>query len=306
MNSEKTFVGIGFTLISIIWGSTWLAIKIGLDSIPPFYGVAIRFTVALIILYIIMRVRGDKLPVDRTSWKLFLMTGVFSFSFPFMFAYWGEQYISSGLASVLFAIYPLVVATLSYFVLPDEQLNPYKSVGIILGFLGVLIIFWIDVQAGKGTILGMASIFVSSVFQGVSLVFVKKMGKHLNPFTLNFGGMLVGIFIIYAMALTFEDYTAIHLDAKGVGSILYLGTFGTVVTFSIYYWLLKRVEAVFLSLVSLVTPVFAVILGIIWLDESLSPRLFFGAGLVLIGILVTNGKEFVAMFRNHRDKLFSI
>lgn len=291
MKSEKILVSLGFIVISIIWGSTWLAIKIGLESVPPFFAVAIRFTLAALILFIIMRIRGERLPVDRTSVFLYLILAVLSFSFPFALVYWGEQYIASGLASILFAAYPFVVAVGSHFFLPDERMNPYKVTGIALGFIGVLIIFWSDIDLGGSSTLGMAAVLVSTIMQGISLVIVKRKSSHINPTTLTFGGMAMGITIMYSLALIFEDVSSIHLDVKGVGSILYLGTFGSVATFLVYYWLLKRVQAVYLSLVSLVTPVLAVILGTFWLNESLSPRIFSGAGLVLMGILIANGKD---------------
>jgi drug/metabolite transporter (DMT)-like permease len=297
MKPEKILVTLGFIVISIIWGSTWLAIKIGLESVPPFYAVAFRFTLASVILYIMMRIRGERLPVDPTSLSLYLTLAVLSFSFPFALVYWGEQYIASGLASILFAAYPFVVAVGSHLFLADEKMNPFKIAGIALGFFGVLVIFWSDIELGGSSTLGMAAVLLSTIMQGASLVIVKRKSSHINPTTLSFGGMAIGIIILYSLALIFEDASTIHLDGKGLGSIIYLGTFGSVVTFLVYYWLLKRVEAVYLSLVSLVTPVLAVILGTFWLDESLEPRIFTGAGLVLIGILVANGKDLVTVMR---------
>src|ERR1051326_6846701 len=94
MKPEKILVTLGFIVISIIWGSTWLAIKIGLESVPPFYAVAFRFTLASIILYIIMRIRGERLPVDRTSLSLYLALAVLSFSFPFALVYRSEEHMS--------------------------------------------------------------------------------------------------------------------------------------------------------------------------------------------------------------------
>ena len=243
MRSEKVLVSAGFTAISILWGSTWLVIKIGLESVPPFFGVAIRFTLALTILIFIMLARGERLPRDRQSITLFLTLGFLSFSLPFAMVYWGEQYIPSGLASILFAVYPFVVAVGSHFFLSGERLTLYKIIGIMLGFIGILVIFWEDIHIGSASTLGMAAILLSTVFQGISLVTVKKIGKHVSPVALNVGGMLIGIVIMYAIAFAFEDFSSIRFDAKGIGSILYLGTFGTVATFVIYYWLLKRVEA---------------------------------------------------------------
>jgi len=293
VRSEKAFIIAGFCLISIIWGSTWLAIRVGLESVPPFYAAAIRFTLALTLLLLINALRGKRIPLDRSSVKVYLTLGFLSFSFPFAFIYWGEQYVPSGLTSILFAVYPFVVAFFSHFLLPSERLNRYKIFGMSLGFSGVLVIFSSDIHLGEGGILPMAAIVSSSALQGLSMVIVKKIGKHVDPVAMSCGGLAIGVTVMYGLALIFEDFSGVHLDVKGLGSILYLASFGTVVTFIVFYWLLKRVEAVYLSLTSLITPILAMILGWAWLRESLAPRIYSGAALVLLGIFVANAGEYV-------------
>ena len=303
MKSERMLIALGFVLISVIWGSTWLAIKIGLESVPPFYGVALRFSAAIIILYLYQQMRGQAFPRDSASIKAYIVVAVLSFSFPFALVYWGEQYIPSGLASILFAGYPFVVALGSHFFLADERLNVFKVCGITLGFCGIVYIFWNDLAIRSGG--GMGAILLSTLMQGTSLIIVKRVAKHLSAASLSLGGMMFGIVILYGLALTFEDFSDVHLDAKGLGSILYLGSFGTVVTFLTFYWLLKKVQAVYLSLVSLVTPVLAVILGAIWLDERLEPHVYGGAVVVLIGILIANGKDLGEEILHRKNRLFS-
>lgn len=294
MKSEKLLIAGGFVVICSIWGSTWLGIKIGLDSIPPFFGVAIRFSVALVILAVIVAVRKLRIPLDRASVGVYLTLGFLSFSFPYALVYWGEQYVSSGLASILFTTYPFLVAGFSHLILPDERLTLAKVGGIVLGFAGVAVIFWSDIGSGPSSTLGMAAILVSSALQALSLVIVKKRGHHLDAIPMNFGGMAIGVVIMYLIAFSLEHASAIRFDEKGIGSILYLGSFGSVATFVTYYWLLKRVEAVFLSLSAFITPIISVLLGALVLDEALSPHVFAGAVLVLAGILVANSTE-VAM-----------
>lgn len=291
---SKFLVSAGFALISVIWGSTWLAIKIGLQSVPPLFAVTIRFSLAMVILFVILKFRKERLPTDRVALLLYLTLGILSYSFPFALVYWGEQYIPSGLASILFAVYPFVVALGSHFFLEAERMNVLKMAGILLGFLGVTLIFWTDIHPGEASGWAMIGILASTILQGSSLVIVKKMNRSISPTALSLGGMVLGVGILAAMAFTFEDIRQIHLDAAGIGSILYLASFGTVVTFLTYYWLLNHVQAVYLSLVTLVTPVLAVLLGSIVLDEKLEPNVFSGATLILIGIIIANGKDIVA------------
>jgi drug/metabolite transporter (DMT)-like permease len=291
VKSDRLKIALGFALASLIWGSTWLVIKIGLESVPPLYGVAMRFNFAMAVLFVVLRVRKIPLPFDRASVQVYAAVALLSFSIPFALVYWGEQYIPSGLASVLFAIYPFVVAIGSHLFLKAERLNAFKVAGILLGFSGVTVIFWADLSLPGASVLGMGAVLLSTVLQGSALVIVKRSAKHLSPAALSFGGMLFGVPVMYLLALAFEDFGAVHFDLKGIGSIVYLGTFGTVVTFLTYYWLLQRVEAVYLSFISLVTPVLAVLLGALVLGEALPPSVYSGTLLVLVGIFVANGND---------------
>jgi drug/metabolite transporter (DMT)-like permease len=291
LKNERYFVAAGYAAIVIIWSTTWLAIRIGLNSVPPISGIVLRFALGCLVLFILMRVRGERLVLNRHTLWLYGVLGVFSYCIPFVLLYRGELVVSTGLSSILFAAYPFVVAVASHFMLSDERMNAYKIIGIVLGFAGLLVIFWNDLHMGSAEVPAMAGILLSATLQGVVLVIVKKYGKDIKPIGLTFGGMFAGVIVLAVMALAFEDVGSIKFDAAGIGSIIYLAMFGNVVAFVVYYWLLKRVEAVYLSLNSFITPIFAVVLGVLVLHEVFSPRIFMGAALVLAGILVTNGKD---------------
>jgi len=303
LKNEKLFVAAGFAIICIIWSTTWLAIRIGLNSIPPISGVVLRFVLGCSVLFVLMRARGERLSLDRKSVWLYVVLGIFSYCIPFVLLYRGELVVPTGLSSILFAAYPFVVAMASQWLLPDERMNVYKVTGIALGFAGLLIIFWSDLHAGSSDVLAMGGILLSAILQGVVLVIVKKYGRDIRPIGLSFGGMFVGVLILAVMAPVFEDVGSIKFDAAGIGSIIYLGIFGNVVAFVVYYWMLKRVEAVYLSLNSFITPIFAVILGVLILHEEFSSRIFFGAALVLVGILVTNGKDIQDVLARRLEKI---
>jgi len=300
MKADRVKIVLGFIVISLIWGSTWLAIKVGLETIPPFSGVALRFTIALFFFFIIMKTRGIRPPFDRDAIRVYVTMGTLSFSIPFGLIYWAEQYVPTGLASVLFAVYPLIIAILSQVLLSGERLNSFKVIGIASGFLGVAVIFWQDLAGGSVSGPGMAAILVSTLLQALSLIITKKFGKHVSPVALSFCGIAFGLPIMCLMAGVLEGFSGIHFTLKGLASLAYLGTFGTVVTFTIYYWLLKRIEVVYLSLMSFVTPVIAVILGTFWLGESLSSEVFLGASLVLLGLFIANSRDLRETIRRTR------
>ncbi|MBM2845978.1 MAG: Multidrug transporter permease [Bacteroidetes bacterium] len=300
MNSERTRIWIGFVIISLVWGSTWLAIKIGLASVPPFFAAGIRFLIASAVLYVILRLRGLSIILTPETIKLYAALIFLSYSIPFALVYWGMQYIPSGLSSILFSAYPFSVAIFSHLLLAKERLTWFKIAGIVFGFVGIVIIFSGDVHwTETAGVLGMACILVSTVMQALAVVLIKKYGQPISPFVMNFVGMLGGGVILGTLGLATESFSEIVWDTAAVGSILYLAIIGSVLAFVTYHWLLKRIEAVYLSLVSFINPIVAVVLGAIILRETLAPSVLIGASCVLVGILVANGKQIVGRIFNH-------
>jgi drug/metabolite transporter (DMT)-like permease len=299
VNTERARIWIGFVIISLVWGSTWLAIKIGLTSVPPFYAVAMRFLIASGVLFVVLRFRGLSVPLTPDTRKLYAALIFLSYSIPFALVYWGQQYIPSGLSSILFGAYPFSVAIFSHLLLKHERLTWFKGAGIAFGFVGIVIIFSGDVHVTETAgVLGMASVLVSTVMQALAIVLIKKYGQPISPFVMNFVGMLGAGILLGALGLATESFGAIVWNTAAVGSILYLAIIGSVLAFVTYHWLLKRIEAVYLSLVSFINPIIAVVLGAIVLRETLAPGVLVGASCVLVGILVANGKQIVGRIFN--------
>jgi drug/metabolite transporter (DMT)-like permease len=291
--SEQIKIWLAFITACLVWGSTWLAIKVGLSGMPPFLGAGLRFFIASIILYIIVKVRRIAIPMTTDAKKVYVVLIVLSYTVPFAFVYWAEQYIPTGLASILFAGYPFWVAICSQIMLKDELLNVFKVSGIVLGFIGLLVIFAGDVHiADSRALVAMLMILANAIMQAYSLVLVKKIGQPISPFAFNAVSMFYSGIALICLSFMVESHDAIVWDTASVGSILYLATVGSVVVFAAYFWLLKRVEAVYLSLISFITPIVAVVLGAIVLGEKLDPNVFVGASFVLVGLLVANGKYF--------------
>jgi drug/metabolite transporter (DMT)-like permease len=290
--SERFRIYLSYILICTIWGSTWLVIKIGLEIIPPLFGAGLRFLIASALLLVLIKTRGVNIPWDKRAKRLYLIVALTSFSVPFALVYWGEQFIPSGLTSILFAVYPFMVALFSFMSLKDERITAVKVIGIILGFTGIVVVFSNDIGANNpNAFSGMAAILVSAVFQAFSVIVIKKMAHETHPFAITFVPMIYSSVILLTAAVLVEDVIHIQWTTKAVLSIFYLGIFGSVVTFVSYFWLLKRVEAVLLSLTAFITPIVAIILGVFLLDERFSSKLFLGAMLVLGGIIIANRED---------------
>ncbi len=223
-----------------------------------------------------------------------------TFSTPFALVYWAEQYIPSSLASILFAFYPVVVMIVSHYLLDDERITVVKILGVLLSFAGLVVLFSDDFDLNSSYTNGMLAMLVSVLLQGTSLVLIKKFGKELSPIAMNVGGLIFGVPLMAIVAISTESFSAIHFDEKGIYSVLYLGIFGTVVAFVVYYWLLKRMQAVILSFSSYITPILAIIFGNIFLSETLSRHVVLGALLVLGGLTVVNIESVRDMFATRK------
>ena len=140
----------------------------------------------------------------------------------------------------------------------------------------------------------MAGILSTTLMQAIGLVMIKRDAQTVSPFAFNMVGMSIAGVLLIVAGVLFEQVGTVKWDAGAVGSILYLSVVGSVIAFVTYHWLLKRVDAVYLSLVTFINPIIAVILGAIVLDETLAASVFVGAALVLAGILVANGHQLYA------------
>lgn len=289
MGNNNTKVVSIYILLCLIWGTTWVGIKASLESLTPFMSAGIRFFVASLVIFLIMKLKGLKLQTDKLSVKLYLYMGFFSFIIPFGLVYWAQQFVPSGLSAVLFAVYPFFVAIFSYFRIPQEEIGLVKIAGIVIGFTGIVVIFSDSFgESISDYILGMLAIVLSGIMQANIAVTLKKSGGHLNSLSMNLTPMLLAGFFMTLFSFVMEDVSLNIFDLNAVLSVSYLAVMGSVVTFTSFYWLLKRVNVVILSLIAFITPIVALIAGWIFYNEQLTLRHLTGSGLVLIGLLSAN------------------
>jgi len=289
MSKLAVKIFLAYLILCLIWGSTWIAIRFGLESLTPMFSAGVRFSLASIIIFALMKIKNTPLQTDKVSIRLYLLMGFFSFVIPFGLVYWAQQFVPSGMAAVLFAVYPFWVVIFSYIRMPSEFIGFYKIFGTILGFTGIVVIFS-DSFAGDITnyLIGMFAVVLSGTMQAWIAVSIKKFGNHLNSLSMNFIPMVIAGISMLVIAFLVEDLTTIRIDENAVLSILYLAFFGSVITFTTFYWLIKRINLVILSLIAFITPIVALILGYFIYSEVLSTRHFVGAAMVLTGVLWAN------------------
>jgi len=273
-------------LLCLIWGSTWLFIKLGLSDLPPFTFAGIRFVIASAILFAIIAARRLSLPRNRSDWMLLAITGVLSFSLNYGLLFWGEQYISSGLAALLQATIPAFGLVIAHFYLPGEQMTSAKIFGVVMGVAGVGVIFSNQLSvAGPRALAGCAALVVGSACAAYANVLVKARGAKLDPAILAGGQMLFGLIPLLLIGIPLEGNPFhFHWTRMAVVSLFYLAIVGSVVAFLLYYWLVQHMDVTKTMLVALVTPVIAVTLGVMILREDLNWRTFVGGAMIISGI----------------------
>jgi drug/metabolite transporter (DMT)-like permease len=198
--------------------------------------------------------------------------------------YWAELRISSGLTAILFSTMPLMTSLLSTYWTRSETLGARKVAGILVGVAGTALLFWPHERLGVQQVLAMMVALFGSLCAAINLVTMKKHGRHSDPFVLNFLGMGLGTACLMAMSLVTERWAAVNWSRDNVLAIVYLAVFGSVIAFSTYYYLIKKMDASIVSLSTLIIPIVALILGRVFLGEIVTPMSVAGIVTILVGV----------------------
>lgn len=274
-----------YSLICLIWGSTWLVIHIGSDAaLPPFTGAALRFGLAAFIMWIWHYYSNKDLPTTRTEWLAVISIGFLSNGVSFSIVYWCSQYIPSGLMAVIFGTMPLWTAIFSHLALEAEKMSALRIVGIIAGIAGITTIFLPQFSAvTDSNIVPLIALLGAPFVSGIAAVITKRYTHEISPISLNAIATTTGFTLLATLAILSENFFDQSYNLTHVWTIGYLAIFGTIITFVTYFYLIKQVSPVTMSYLTLFTPVIAVFLGWVVLQENLGANEIVGAGLVMAG-----------------------
>ncbi len=279
-----------WVILCLIWGTTWIFIKIGLEDLPPITFAVARFVLAAMMLLPIIYILKTPWPQNWAQWRLMAFTGLLQFTINYSTVFWSEQYITSGLAAVLQATITVFGLALAWIFLPAERITPLKIIAVLIGIGGVAVIF-VDQLRVESTLafVGSVAIVVGAYCAAQASILVKARAVGINPAVIVFTQMVCGLPPLIVYALVAEGSPFVHnWGLRAVGSVLYLSIAGTVAAFWLYYWLLARIESTQAMMISLVTPLIAVVVGNIFLGEKLPPQTMVGGLLILssIGLIV--------------------
>ena len=269
-----------------IWSTVWLFIKIGVRDVPPVTFAAWRIALALAVLAPITLARRTPLPRTRRDWLLIGSTGVVLLGVNYALLNWGIQYISSGLTAVLQALTPAFGFVFAHSLLRDEKMTAVKGLALLLGIAGVGVIFAHQLEfAGTRAFWGSVAVVGGSACVAVAYVVMRRFGGHLHPSVVTAGQMTaaIGPLVVYA-ALVEGNPVRVPWTAAAALSVLYLALLGSIAGAWLNYWLLKRIGATQLLVMGLVEPLVAVVLGAVFLGETMTGWTLVGGAGIIVGV----------------------
>ena len=279
-----------YLVLVLIWSSTWVAIKIGLEHTPALFGAGVRFVAAGAGLLVIAGALRRSL---RTDAVLVATLAALPFAASYGLIYWAEQYIPSGLAAVLFGVMPIYVAALAAFWLHDEPVRPRLFAGLLIALAGLALAFGESIALGdeEKAALGAVALLAAPLASAIGNVAIKRRGGALDAVVLNAWAMLGGGALLLVASLPREDWGDAVWSTQAVGALVYLAIFGTAVTFVVLTLLLRELPAVTMSYLPLVLPFGALLFGAALEDEAITALAVAGAALVAVGLLVAQTRR---------------
>lgn len=282
MTPSTLFVWI---LTCLIWSPVWLFVKIGVRDVPPVTFAVFRLFMALAVLGPVTIAAGTPLPRTRRDWLLIGTTGFILLGVNYTLLFWGIQFISSGLSAVLQALTPVFGFVFAHALLHDEKMTRLKAVALLLGVVGVAVIFSHQLAiAGPSAFWGSVAVVAGAACVAIAYVVMRRHGTHLHPGVVTAGQMLSAIGPLALFAVLVEgNPLRMRWTTASVLAGLYLALLGAVGG-ALNYWLLNRIGATRLLVMGLVEPFIAVVLGVIFLGERMTGRTLVGGVCIIVSV----------------------
>ena len=281
------------SLLSLLWGVSFFFTEVALESVPPFSIVTARVALAMVMLWIFILARGYTIPRDPKVWLALAVMGLINNAIPFSLIVWGQQNLSSGLASILNATTPLFAVLVAGFALADERPSKQKMMGVIIGFFGVVIMIGADAFFNLSlNIWPYAALLCATFFYACASAWGRRFARmRIAPIIASAGQLTIASLLLIPLSIIYDRPWEMALPAAKVWlALLSLAFFSTALAFVIYFWILQRAGAVNVLLVTLLVPVWAIFLGLFVLKEQLESQHLLGLGCIMLGLVIIDGR----------------
>ncbi|APX90875.1 EamA family transporter [Brevirhabdus pacifica] len=279
--------------LSLIWGGSFFFVAVAVQELPTLTIVLFRVTVAALVLWTVVALRGAPLPRDPRVWLTFLLLGLVNNAIPFGLIVWGQQVLDSGLASILNATTPLFTVVIAGVFLADERLSLARVLGVLTGFAGVVLMIGFDSLAGlAGHAIAQVAILGAACAYAVSAVLARRFGSLGPDPVVTAAGQVTGaaLFLAPAAAVIDRPWQLAVPSAPVWASLLALAVVSTALAYTLYFRLLRRAGATNLVLVTFLVPVTAILMGVLFLDERLAWVHGLGLALIAAGLVAIDGR----------------
>ena len=274
-----------YCLVVLIWSTTPLGIKWSGEAVGFLFGITARMLIGASLALLLVLVIYKKLSLHGRAIHAYFAaaTAIFGAMMP---VYWGAQFIDSGLISIIFGMTPIMTALLAARYLYEQSLTPFKILGALLGMAGLIIIFSNQASLGGYAIFGALAVFLSVILHSISSVWIKYIQPDVPALMIATGGLLLSVPMFLVVYLISGEALPVAIPMRSLWSIVYLGVMGSVVGFVSYYYLLVNLPASTVALITLLTPVMALWIGVLFNSEIIVFSVWLGTGFVLSGLAV--------------------
>ena len=277
------------SLLVVFWGSTFALTKYALNDFSPLWIVSLRLSVGFIIIYSILKLRGENLPTGLVNWAWLALVGLTAF-FPFFLICWGTQYLDTNISGILFGIGPIFTVLAAHFLVPNEKLNMLKFFGVIIGFAGLYILLFektnTSITYNDFEMLSQISILLAAIGYSIQNIAVNVM-PNITLMQKTSGSFLFASSFAFITAMLFEGPPVIEIFNISFISVLLMGIFSTAMASMVMFNLTKVAGPTFVSLTHYILPVYVVVLGGFLLKEDIRLSQIIGMFVILAGIVLT-------------------
>jgi drug/metabolite transporter (DMT)-like permease len=278
-----------FLVLGFMWGSSYLFIKIAVDSFGTFTLIALRLVIGVAFLWVAFRLNGTSLPRERRIYGHLIVMALVNITIPFALITWAEQSVDSALAAILNATVPLFVIVIAPMFLHDEPIRTNGVVGLAIGFIGVVLLVSPGLMSATGDLAGSIALLGSSLAYALGNVYSRRNVRGLAPLIPAVFQVSIAFVIVATLALVLEHPWTARPDIGDWFSVVWLGVFGSGAAYILYFRLLGRWGATRTSLVAYLLPVYGIVLGFLVLNEPIDLTLIAGTALIIAGVALVNG-----------------